>query len=252
MSYIANYTPDPITYIHGGIPATIESGKLVEMEEKKANFVLNKFDKRGLVLMKFGDDPEVRRPEAMAQWKRFWIRQITIYNQDNERRKNTQREYVEPQQELVEHAAILGIELQGPWTIKQTDNAAVQAVLIENANLKVEMSALKSQMQELIDAMRARQVPIELQSPAEKIETTKRGAESQPKEEVIVKPKPAPAVDHKPLIAEFQMLTKEKFGEWVMVNLDRIQANDFPLDVRQMIEQKWERLIQGEFPVPLS
>jgi hypothetical protein len=37
-----------------------------------------------------------------------------------------------------------------------------------------------------------------------------------------------------------------------MVNLDRIQANDFPLDVRKMIEQKWERLIQGDFPVPLA
>lgn len=247
---IANYTPDDITYIHGGIPATIKSGKLVELDEKKANFILNKFDKRGLVAMKFGDQPEVKQQQAMEQWKRFWHRQIVNFNQDNERRKNTQREYVEPTRELVEHATALGIELVGPWTLKQTDNAAVQAVLIENATLKAEMTSLKTQMQELIDAMKAREVPMELRSTAEKVEITKRGAESQPE---VAKPKvAAPSVDHKPLIAEFQMLNKEKFGQWVMTNLDRIQANDFPLDVRQMIEQKWEKLIQGDFPVPLS
>jgi len=249
---VANYTPDPITYIHGGIPATIEPGKMVELEEKKANFVLNKFDKRGLVAMKFGDRPEDKQKAAMEQWKRFWRRQIVNFNQDNERRKNTQREYVEPTEELLQHATTLGIELVGPWTIKQTDNVAVQAVLVENATLKAEMSSLKAQMQELIEAIKAREVPMELRSTAEKVELTKRGAESQPEKEVVKPQTKAPSVDNKPLIAEFQMLNKEKFGEWVMVNLDRIQANDFPLDVRQMIEHKWEKLIQGDFPVPLS
>ena len=245
---VANYTPDSITYIHGGIPATIEPGKLVEIEDKKANFILNKFDKRGLVAMKFGDNPDSKRGQAMEQWKRFWTRQIVVYNQDNERRKNTQREYVEPTEELAAHATTLGIELVGPWTIKQTDNAAVQAVLIENATLKSEMAALKNQLGELIEAVKAREVPMELRSVAEKVEITKRGAESQAKEEKVA----APSVDNRPLIAEFQMLNKEKFGEWVMQNLDRIQSNDFPLDVRQMIEQKWARLIQGDFPVPLG
>jgi len=249
---VANYTPDPITYIHGGIPGTIESGKMVEIEDKKANFILNKFDKRGLVAMKFGDNQDAKREEAMAQWRRFWNRQIIVYNQDNERRKNTQREYVEPTKELVDHAQVLGIELLGPWTIKHTDNAAVQAMIIENANLKVEMSALKSQMQDLIDAMKARQLPIELQSPVEKIETTKRGAESQPESATPVQQPIASSAEHRALIAEFQMLQADKFGQWVMTNLDRIQSNDYPLDVRKMIEQKWERLIKGDFPVPLS
>jgi len=124
----------------------------------------------------------------------------------------------------------------------------VQAVLIENATLKSEMAALKNQLGELIEAVKAREVPMELRSVAEKVEITKRGAESPAKEEKVA----APSVDNRPLIAEFQMLNKEKFGEWVMQNLDRIQSNDFPLDVRQMIEQKWARLIQGDFPVPLG
>jgi hypothetical protein len=95
--------------------------------------------------------------------------------------------------------------------------------------------------------MQAREVPFELRSPAEKVMITQRGAES-PLE--VKPPAPVASIDTKPLIAEFQMLTREKFGEWVMLNADRIQGNDYPPDVRLMIEDKWERLVKGEFPIP--
>jgi hypothetical protein len=148
---------------------------------------------------------------------------------------------------LAAHAKKLGIEIVGPWTVKQTDSAAVQSLRDENATLKSQLSLLSEQITELAKAMKAREVPFELRSPAEKVMITQRGAESQ----LEVKP-PAPVapIDTKPLIAEFQMLTREKFGEWVMLNIDRIQANDYPPDVRLMIEDKWERLVKGEFPIP--
>jgi hypothetical protein len=244
---VANYTPDTITYTHSGSTSTIKPGELKDLEDSKANFILNKFDRRGLVALKFGDIPEKKREEAMKTYKAFWTRQILVYNQDNERRKNTQREYAEPTEQLVEHAKELGIEIIGPWTVKQTDSGAVQALRDENATLKSQLSLLSQQIADLANAMKAREVPFELRSPAEKVMITQRGAESQ----LEVKP-PAPVapIDTKPLIAEFQMLTREKFGEWVMLNADRIQANDYPPDVRLMIEDKWERLVKGEFPFP--
>ena len=244
---VANYTPDPISYTHAGISAVLEPGQLKDLDDNKAKFILNKYDRRGLVALKFGDDPEVKRQEAMETYKRFWTRQVVLYNQDNERRKNTQREYTEPTPELVAHAKKLGIELVGPWTVKQTESGAVQALRDENATLKSQLTLLSEQITELAKAMKAREVPFELRSPAEKVLLTQRGAESQ----LEVKP-PAPVapIDTKPLIAEFQMLTREKFGEWVMLNIDRIQANDYPPDVRLMIEDKWERLVKGEFPIP--
>ena len=244
---VANYTPDPISYTHAGISAVLEPGQLKDLDDNKAKFILNKYDRRGLVALKFGDDPEVKRQEAMETYKRFWTRQVVLYNQDNERRKNTQREYTEPTPELVAHAKKLGIELVGPWTVKQTESGAVQALRDENATLKSQLTLLSEQIAELAKAMKAREVPFELRSPAEKVLLTQRGAESQ----LEVKP-PAPVapIDTKPLIAEFQMLTREKFGEWVMLNIDRIQANDYPPDVRLMIEDKWERLVNGEFPIP--
>ena len=244
---VANYTPDPISYTHAGISAVLEPGQLKDLDDNKAKFILNKYDRRGLVALKFGDDPEVKRQEAMETYKRFWTRQVVLYNQDNERRKNTQREYTEPTPELVAHAKKLGIELVGPWTVKQTESGAVQALRDENATLKSQLTLLSEQIAELAKAMKAREVPFELRSPAEKVLLTQRGAESQTE---VKPPAPVAPIDTKPLIAEFQMLTREKFGEWVMLNIDRIQANDYPPDVRLMIEDKWERLVKGEFPIP--
>lgn len=241
---LANYTPDAITYTHSGLTGTIKPGELKDLEDSKANFILNKFDRRGLVALKFGDMPEVKREEAMNTYRTFWTRQVLVYNQDNERRKNTQREYAEPTEQLVAHAKQLGIEILGPWTVKQTDSGAVQALRDENATLKSQLSLLSQQIADLADAMKAREVPFELRSPAEKIMITQRGAESPP--EV----KPPTRADNKALINEFQMLNRERFGEWVMMNSDRIQGPDFPPDVRLMIEDKWERLVKGEFPLP--
>jgi hypothetical protein len=241
---IANFTPDEIMYTHGGLSSTIKSGDIVDLEESKAKFILNKFDKKGLIRLDFGDDPNKKREEAMETWQRFWRRQITMYNQDNERRKNTQREYAEPTPEIVAHAEKLGIELLGPWTLKQTDNAAIQAVLNENTLLKSQITQLSSQIAALAEAMSAREVPFELRSPAEKIEITKRGAESQP----VPTEETAPRMDHRELITEFQMLNREKFGEWVTSNLERIASKDYPPAVRSMVKDKWERLIKGAFP----
>lgn len=244
---LANYTPDVIEYTHSGLTAQIDPGKVIEVDDSKGNFILNKFDRRGLVALRFGDDPTKKAAEAMATYKTFWTRQVLVYNQDNERRKNTQREYAEPTEQLVAHAKQLGIEILGPWTVKQTDSGAVQQLRDENATLKSQLSLLSEQIADLANAMKAREVPFELRSTAEKVIITQRGAESQLE---VKPPAPVASIDTKPLIAEFQMLTREKFGEWVMLNADRIQGNDYPPDVRLMIEDKWERLVKGEFPFP--
>lgn len=242
---IANFTPDDIRWTHNGLSDVIKAGEIKEFEERRGKFILNKNDRKGLIQLRFGDDPEAKRVESMATWKKFWERQITMYNQDNERRKNTQKEYVEPQPELVTHSEKLGIKLVGPWTIQKTDNAAIQAVMLENVDLKAKLEALTRQMGEIADAMKAREVPFELRTAAEKVELSKRGEESQePKNQEPPKP------DHTKLVNEFSKLSTERFGEWVMTNLDRIQSTEFPPAIRTMVKEKWERLVKSDFPIP--
>lgn len=236
---IANFTPDPILWMHGGIDGTLKPGDIMDCPDARGKHILNKFDRRGILVLKFGDDPQKRAEDAMRIWKSFWEKQITIFNQDNERRKNTNKEYVDPTPELREHAEKLGLNLVGPWTIKVTEDVELRRLKAENAELTSKIDRLTTQMSQIVEAMQAREVPQELRTASEKIEIAKRGVESQEK----------PAVSDSKLVSEFSTLKTEKFGEWVMTNLDRLQSKDFPPAVLTMVKEKWERLIQGDFPI---
>lgn len=253
---IANFTPDPVLWMHGGVDGVLKSGDIAEMPDPRARHILNKFDRLGVLQLSFGDDPERKREEAMKLWKKFWERQVTIFNQDNERRKNTNREYVEPTEQLKEHAAKLGLELVGPWSIKQTDNETMRNILNENATLKTQIAQLTTQMSALAEAMKSREVPFELRTAAEKIEISKRGAESQPEPKNETPPVVStPSLEkqqpeYAKLIREFTKLDEKHFGEWVVKNLDRLQSTEFPPAVLSMVKDKWARMVKSDFPVP--
>ena len=250
---LANYTPDDIEYIYGGIYGTVKSGQIREVEDAAGRHILNKFDRRGLQQLQFGDNPDEKMKIGMKTWKDFWIRQITIFNQDNERRMNTNREYVDPTDQLKEHAEKLGINLIGPWSMKETDNSLVSSLKDENFQLKTQLNAVTEQVKALVDAMQARgDIPTVLRTAAEKVELSNRG------ETVTPEPEKDPEQDQdakdleeqRAIINEFQMLNREKFGDWVMMNLDRLQSPDFPSAIRAIVKEKWERLIKGDFPIP--
>ena len=246
---IANLTPDPLTWTHQGISGTIKPGQILEFEDKRGRHILNKLDARGLIQLKYGDDTEQRKAEALATWKRFWTRQITIFNQDNERRKNTQREYVDPQREVEEHAKALGLEMVGPWSVKQTDNSMVEILRDENRKLQTTVATLTEQMSSILAAMQERgEVPDALKSVAEKVALSKRGVESQSEAKNETPPNP---MDEATLINEFSKLSKDRFLKWTYDNLARIDAPEYPATVRALIKDKWGRLIQ-EDPCPIE
>lgn len=250
---ISNYTPDDVEYVYGGIHGTIKSGQLKEIEDAAGRHVLNKFDRRGLLQLQFGDKTEDKQKQAMSLWKSFWKRQITIFNQDNERRKHTQREYVEPTEELLAHAKKMGIEIVGPWSVKETDDALVKNLRDENFELRTQLNAVVEQVKSLVDAMQVRgDIPMELRTAAEKVELSQAGVKVTPEpEKEPEKDLEAADIEHsRELINEFQMLNREKFGDWVLMNLDRLQSPDYPPAVLAIVKDKWERLIKGAFPVP--
>ena len=251
---VANYTPDDIEYVFGGITGTVKSGQLRELSDAAAKHILNKFDRRGLLQLRFGDKPEEKQAEALALWKRFWTRQVVVFNQDNERRKNTNREYVEPTQELLEHSKRLGIEVIGPWSVKENDNEALKMLRDENFELKTQLNAVMSQVQELVGAMKARgDVPVELRTAAEKVELSNAGVKIEQEPEKAPEPDPdvADLENARVLINEFQMLNREKFGDWVVMNLDRLQSPEYPPAVLAVVKEKWERLLKADFPLPV-
>lgn len=236
---ICNFTPDAILWMHGGVDGVLKPGDIMECPDPRGRHILNKFDKRGILRLEFGMAPETKREEAMRVWREFWERQVIYFNQDNERRKNTNREYVEPTKELKEHAQKLGLELVGPWSIHKTDDAKVQQLKDENEDLKTNLAILTKQVEALTNLVKERQVPEQLRTVEEKIAIgATKGAESEEKAE-----------DHSKLINEFRQLPRDKFGEWVMNNMTRIESPEYPSAVRSLVKEKWERLIEGPFPL---
>ena len=245
---LCNFTPDAILWMHGGQDGTLKSGDIFDCPDPRGNHILNAYTRRGILQLQFGDDVDKIREKAMRIWKEFWMRQVTIFNQDNERRKNTNREYLDPSEDVSEHAQRLGVEVVGPWSVKTTDNETMRTLLNENTTLKVQIAQMLEQMASITAAMASRTVPLELRTPAEKVVLAQM--EKPPEPEINV-PEVHVSEDASTLVKEFSKLTKDRFGEWVMTNLDRIQSKEYPAAVRMMIKEKWERMIGNEFPVPV-
>lgn len=256
MDVLVNYTPDPVSWIHGGSNGTMRSGELVEFDRARANYLVTKFGPRGIQRLKFGDDPEKAKADAMRIWKQFWTRQVVVFNQDNERRQNTNREYVHPTEELEDHATRLGIKLVGPWTLRDTDDSAVRLLRDENETLKAQMRALTEQMSALVDAVKGSGTPIELRTTAEKVVLAQEARKvAERVEDVKPSEDPEPSkeepVDQKKLIIEFQMLNRDKFLQWVSENSVRLQSEKYPAEVLSLVKQKWEKLIANtDWPFP--
>lgn len=151
---VGNFTPDPISWMHIGITGTIEPGETVEMDEGRAKHILNKFARRGLIQMQFGDEVEVKKKESMALWMNFWEQQITSFNQHNEDQKEKGNRYARPTKELSEKAKILGLELLQPWRIEKTDDKIVKALQAENVELKATVETQSGQIAQILDMLK--------------------------------------------------------------------------------------------------
>ena len=256
---IANFTPDAINWQYAGATGTLKPGAVEKFDNRaQANTILNKYGPRGILELEWNDNVDTKKTEALRIYKAWWTRQITNFNQDNERRKNTNREYVTPTAQLQAHADELGIETLGPWAVKQNDNEALKTLRDENLELRGQVGMLMEQVKGLVEAVKSRtDIPFEMRTTAEK-----RVLKDEPKEELVV-PKVVEKVsdgsveaavsdnsEYAAIIKEFKYLQRDDFSLWVMTNISRIQDPTFPAAVVEMIKSKWERLIQGNWPVP--
>ena len=147
---VANFTPDPVPWLHIGVSGTLKPGDVLEWDEARAKHVLNKSGRLGIVKMTYGDNEAIKRDDSMRLWRAFWELQVTNFNQGNEGRKAENKPYARPSKEIVEHAKRLQLELVGPWVSPaKTDDGAILELKEANKTLTgqlKELSALVSQM----------------------------------------------------------------------------------------------------------
>lgn len=226
MTIIANFTPDPISWMHVGVSGIIESGKTAEMDESRANHILNKFARRGLIQMQYGDDDEVKKKESMARWTEFWEDQITRFNQHNEDQKEKGNRYVKPPDSLKKRAKMFGIEILQPWRIERKESPELARVERENKDLKDKLTELTEQMKGLAEAVKAVQ-PV--QPPV--------GATGD-----IAKTEDTSKVNRKRYIS----LTADTCKGFVVNRVDDIR--NWPEINRKELREKWEGFYDEPFP----
>jgi len=237
LMIVGNFSPDPIEWMHIGIVGTIEPGETVDMDEGRARHILNKFARRGLVQMVFGDEVEVKKKDSMALWMNFWEQQITSFNQHNEDQKEKGNRYARPPKELIEKAKTLGLELLQPWRIEKTDDKIVKALQAENVELKATVETQSGQIAQILDMLKAGKVD----EPAPERVT-------EPDKEPDKAPDPEAILDV--LVAEnrkkYSSLTIKTMAGWLKNNWEELLV--MPEENRFEIETRYLELYQTPFP----
>ncbi|MEE9365991.1 MAG: hypothetical protein V3W44_04810 [Dehalococcoidales bacterium] len=210
---VANFTPDTVEWLHIGIVGKIAPGQVKEFDEARANHILSKYGRRGLLRMEYGDDEEVKKKEAMILYNRFWEIQIVNFNQHNETLRNENRAFVHATPDVEAHAKAMGHELVGPWKVLKSDSSKeIGELKKENAGLREDMGKLQAQLQELLVKLSVN-------------------------------------VDDDALRRKFRHLGKDAFKPWVVENMADLLT--WPAKVVLEARDKWERFYPDE-PWPLK
>jgi len=219
---ICNFTPDEVPWMHIGQAGVIKPGDIEEFEDSRAKHILNKWGARGILQYDLKDDPEVKKKLAVQIYKRFWMTQISTFNQTNEAKKNENKPYNFPTDELAEHAQTLGIELVGPWkVIEKTDDKQVAELQAENKELKTQMTEMRETMSEMMNLVKSlkevEKIPI--------------------------------VIETGDLIKRFISLDSKRFKSWVIENAEEIAG--WPQSVINKAKEKWDAFYKDmDWPLP--
>jgi hypothetical protein len=254
---IANLTPEDLPWTHIGVQGIIHSGQILEMEDSRARHVLNKMEARGLLRLDFGDNQEEKKALAQQTYIDFWVKQITNFNQDQERRKNTNRETIYPSKQLLDKAKELGVEILGPWAYKPSENTEMTRMQKENSDLKVQLAMVIQRLDDLAKGGVNVSTPEAMKSIEEKVQQAAKKPAFEPKVEAV-QIQDDPLGVTVPFSEEFDKLwktvdrmKKDKFIEWIMENAAVLNDPKTPPALVKRLELKWKMAVPNtDWPLP--
>lgn len=263
---IANYTPDDIKYVHGGIPGIIKSGTMEDMPEAKANFLVNKFDQRGLLKLQFGDDPEEKKAEAMQIYREFWTRQVVNHNQANEKRQARNLEFSRAPGEVERHAKELGLKLLGPWTATSDESVEMKQLRNDNSELTVRMNSMADQLAKALSILEKKGL---VETPEQKFpevppkkeeKTVEEATEEALEDKTEIAEEAAEALNeaeeairngpNEDVVNTISRMTNEQLVAWVMDNATPIM-NEYDYATQAYVRETWKKVCTEDWPLPI-
>jgi hypothetical protein len=137
-----NPTNEDFDMQYAGISFTIKAGEKRELEGNCAGAILNSHGARGLTVLKYGDEANEDgiAAAARARNREFKMRQVVLYNQQNENRKHMNLGYLPPMAKLKEYALELGIKLLEPYNVREEERAGISEAKRENEALTARLA----------------------------------------------------------------------------------------------------------------
>jgi len=230
---IANFTPEEVPWSHIGVQGILLPGEIVEMADARGNHILNKVSRRGILRIEYGTDQEQYKKEALKIYKNFWMLQISNFNQLNESRKNENKPFVHPTQQLAEHAKELRVKLVAPYEVLQAAaDGRVSNLESENKDLKEAMGEMKQQIRDLTSLLKSGSMS--LPKDTEDIEEADdAGSAGNAGEDVTEKRKP-----------KFAWLNKGNFAGWLTRNTGDIVQ--YPEEDKEELRTQWDKHFPGK------
>ena len=240
---IYNPTDFEITCKWDSLDHVFKAGEKKKYEDGPGRAIYHNYEKRGLVILEYGDEGEIEIKKAEEGRKKcddFWTEQVVRYNQLNESRQQSNMSFLKPADEILFHAKRLGIRMLEPYRLEDASSKQISLLMEQNQDLRKEidkkdtaLSSLQTQMNELTSNFK-QLMALAGQVPKEKAAATVDGDNGNQN------------LDPKSLKASYRKMGKKQFFGWLTKNWDEIQS--YPAEVVKHIGEKHVNLYGTELP----
>ncbi len=138
-----------------GETVRIKPDMKLKMDDPRARHILNELGARGLSPLEFGDDEEKVAAEGKKRNLSFKKKQVMVYNQMNEARRQQNMPYMEVPDQIREYSTELGIGIIEPYNIKDTEHEELASLRAERDEQGKQIKDLTNMVQRLVEAQEA-------------------------------------------------------------------------------------------------
>jgi len=146
MAFVANFTPDPVDWMHGGKDGVLEPGAIEEYEQARVNHICHNRGARGILQLQYGDDEKELTAKAIKIFEAFWRKQVEDHNEVNIKQDRENQGYAVPTKTLVEHAEKLGLEIWKPKYAGTSGADGARTVDQEKEALKAQVASMEEKL----------------------------------------------------------------------------------------------------------
>jgi flagellar biosynthesis GTPase FlhF len=230
---IKNPTEEVLEFWYSGELMQLQPNQRIRVDDARGNHALSELGRRGLIRLEYGDETsgteERRSAEGRQANLEFRRKQVTDFNQEQERRIQRKLAINEVPEHIKRYADQLGLKLFEPYT-QSDDFTKEKAELIGKlqkaeetvAHKDAAIQSMRSEMDELRQMMRAVLSAQGAQPPAMPADLT-----------------PMDAIEEEEQLKKIRTLNRASFTKWLADNRD--QVNLFPETLRKEVELRHER-----------